>query len=1293
MAKKESSAQDIWQRLREIAANESVRFFPDYRRKTFPGPDYNTLKPEEIKGIDVYVTDPQLIQSLSRDNAFSGEPIVQDDPEGGVVAKFSLERGLAEKLIKNEALQADIPLLHSADPYALFGLYRLKLPKNHRIALCPIEHHGEKTDALLIRTNTLNVQGIVELLKREGLVAPKNNNDYVFRNADNGEGIVFAVPLSASIAHAIRNTKENAVEALPDYPIELSATLSLQDAVDAAAKTLPAIERKKPDSSRKKKNDVEPVKAAAKKLEHYTDLLNTHIRSFERQRKLDGSYDYYVLIDAQDGNLVKQITSPDETQTPVTLRLFDDQDEQYRYGLSGRDYQLLKSLIPASKNLPDIERPATIAEQHLEPKFNPHRKTQARLTGLHFTATADGTHYLIVAGEDRNRLKKFLQSLNASQAPMQPQFITAEDETPSLLRLTVPPAIAEDITRQPLPDRIKKAIPITQDNKTAHADLSLLQEAMRDQYNVTRPDPTMDVPPISKPSAPLKAKPKTGNEAIDYDQQQEAEADFLGALNHLAHKQEKRGDVFCAAFANVIKTKTRHYTDKKDKDAFNRPKKKKNIQFDCVVPTLFVEVRETIYQQILQEDPNWHRISGINTRKQGDYRLLEITLSPDGMQKAQELLNTASLLDATGKPHALRFEDIKEGYGPWHEHFLTQQGNRFHNINQYFDQLKTEANALQDAAEKGFSESERETYYRVMQWRRGNSPSDRPTDDEIQFVDHKLAAYQRRKAENRALEEIASKELRVLTVQHLASEELDGLQASLDLTEGYAESISHISLLANTLKQKIDTLTKNSRIQAIHPDLAGKIEEIRNRLRSLTGNANELQQLLKEIDGQLLDYREYANSLPENRISRQVLLMHSTQRTEELLKALEDETYMMRPPIMLHNAMGENRDVVMLFPTDRMLQAIEDTLKLKTGPTTAAKKVQPSNSAPLAPEQILFHLRQEFTPNAAPARPVEGPKETIETIVNRLKAALHVTQPMLVKERIDNPYPNNSATEEIGVRHVLMFTVSGHRSKRDRSHIQNITETLNRHGLLLNPKRYGNLVEVSGAKTEAEKRILALLEATESIDQRLNYFNDMHYHVNKLAANAVDSQKDFHQGALTGKIPDLSAHLDACRTVCETLESYGLNVDCEAIDQLRTFTDLPVDTASAENWQTMLASLTKLREELRAIKSGPIHSALDPHDEVAERLKHNKTQLKVSVIAESGALLDAQSMVVGDLDNYHKVQSKDSYMLKLYVDETVWEEIARRQTNQKKPASDKILLPEEAHNLWATQHAKGSSRG
>jgi methyl-accepting chemotaxis protein len=365
------------------------------------------------------------------------------------------------------------------------------------------------------------------------------------------------------------------------------------------------------------------------------------------------------------------------------------------------------------------------------------------------------------------------------------------------------------------------------------------------------------------------------------------------------------------------------------------------------------------------------------------------------------------------------------------------------------------------------------------------------------------------------------------------------------------------------------------------------LQSLAHKAGRLKGTAEELSADIEAISDQVESYKTWVKEIGKDRSVKHVLVVKPTSKTAQLIAALDDDAHMTRAPIHLTNPIGNGSDVVLLFPTAKLLQAVGG--------------VQTLADHPIRPEDIIPEMRAKLNPEAKIDGPSIAPrtKTAKEVITREAKAAFTALRPKLVYERQEHSYTDHQAAKPIGEQAVLVFDIAG---KRDLAQLKKLAKTLDENDLTLKHQHYGELSDDSEFLSPEEQKAKALIDVAGRLESVKAFIQDFSSEFNELHYSSEQTQ-----ARIEAKKAKLQAQLDACKEAVTTLTEAGISLEQNPVNMIEAFSAALAEPSRTH--QTLYNGASAATRTLNLSKMN-CDDALEAFEDVAESASKPKVSVK-----------------------------------------------------------------------------------
>lgn len=1271
----------------------------------FPWPDMDSLSPQDSRGLSFYTTDRKLAAEMVQHKIGIGEPLVQaGDPHD--VVKVRIE----DKLYRLLADAEDAPAL--ASPVGERRLWKLGFPQNVRVALAQCEPHYDTglSDVLLLRSRDAeNVQMLQNLLVTQGFIAKKPpRTGYRLQSADDGSGFVAAVSIPPELADIIRVTQTNNCEEFSDFlptgrhkALHDEGALNFDTLVALASKHMPAVERVVVESSKRPSKEVAPAKPVIEKqpLEHYAPALQKHLISFQAERRLDGEKDYVLQVKMPDDGLVQRLCSGEHTVSPLSLRLTNQDGSSASYHVPVRDYHRLLGVLPAESITYKPELPAYIPESQLAQKYLHARQAYSHISDLYVSSVQNKgvkKYYLYVVADTPERLTFFLNGMPVKNEVLAPHMLTSAHDKPCVMRMSLTAEVAKDIATQPLSQRILRDITLHDVRNAPSATSKALDNRVRRKFQVSFTRKTVLDQPVEKAEDMVQPDDLVQKKSR-YEVQQALEDDVVTLLQDAMQQGLTRNGYQTACFVNVKRQKDKSYRD--------ADRNMQKLQFGWVEPKLYVQLPELAYEK-LRSRPEFKRAGIIEEVDHqggavGAQRTIAVMLSPDGMERLHDMLPLVETLREQGK-----------------DGDTLELGAVRYRVASYFTGIERDYNQMRETLQMGFSQEEAPKYIRYTQWKQQPKQYPKPEDEVIQFVEERLAQMQEKQAQDRAVQALSSRDMLLVDVKHLSDGSVSQIEAQMQQIDSLHASIRHVDELMGHLQAVIGKLRSSPDAQSIY-GIGETLKGMESEARSMVQHRRAMGEQIDEITGEVAAYKDWVSRLGNVRTAKHVLILKANEETSGLFDAIDDDEHMTRSPLLMKQAAGAGHNVLMLFPTEKTLNALVDKVRQREDARLANQLRQSGGAmAPedrrelvdrrvgqhfqrltdevVEPHEILpllrkrLHVAQEDEPSVAPAL------QNVTQILGRLRQPLETARPQLAAQREEHTYTGVRAQEAIGDQPVLLFTVS---RKRDLRHLKDIMHALEDAKLLQAPRYYGSVEDATVELTKEQQRIQGLQESVGALRELSGFYNEVG---SALAQMLYDKEASRDLSYALNRLEPLQQELPLmeakAKELADKMESLGVYVDFSNLPTLPSDLDVLTGSAAlaAAQHKPQYDAAVKLFRRAMVEAENEIFSANERDVDVVDRARDLQW---VTVHERPSALLDMQDQPVRDLDMaFNFTPNGNACTLKLFVKPELRD--ALQQLFQQKrgrygselPGGERGMTTEQLADAVAMQPKQGSMR-
>ncbi len=803
------------------------------------------------------------------------------DESGRTWYKAYVNRDVARH-IANDVDLSDVPaaiphshLLASSDGFSLASVE------------APSDANGLQ-DVLLVRSRSENPNALLNMLQSSRIF----NHHTSLHPAQDGEpGWVCAVRLHPEVMRSIKNHPGNAITPLEEYP-DIKADAGLLDRIgqasdgelaSIAAEHLPAKPIIPQAVGRKPAEPKPKQEVVAKPLEEYAHALRDADIRFQRQRKFDGSYGHYILIDGAKTGIVETLKDRQQCTPRVDLQLrggrkVGESERRYeRYVLSEEAFRTLDEITgrQTERHLADAPYMLQEAEVGVRGMYSDKGHFNTSIDQLVITRDPEDASqcllYVVATADDKQQSHRRLASFNKEGGIQVKEGavkrVTAADsqnkqyEHPAIQRMQIPREVANDIVSQKKnePENREVFKRIIDDRREGYSDKesrSEIDQMIRRDCDVVmleRKEEKETTEDTGKKGVKSQKRPLTE------DEQTQQLNRFVKGLGAIAKLHKQRG----------------------------------------VDPPL-------ILQALVHE-------GGVNHRE------IICRLS----YKERQMLRDANTQEADGKTYT--YAEVKE------ENAVEGKGN------DTIVRMRVPGNPL--PFERALSQSTLRLRYAGVPEASGRLSvaweERTPFNKAAQFVSRATGYFegelQRLKnqedalltEEQRAFRALLSRDVKLVEVKHPTEEEFARLQDLLTTLQSMKEAMP-----GDTDRyRKISEIAEEAEKAAgIIDGLPESMREIKIQSRKVAVEIERLEQMIEPWKDVVLEQSAFARA-QANRQSTMIVALEVT--SDETLKQIQglwkpggNQQYLLRPPEIRRHAVN-GRHVVLLFPTQHGLNEIQ----------------------------------------------------------------------------------------------------------------------------------------------------------------------------------------------------------------------------------------------------------------------------------------------------------------------------------------------------------------------------------
>ncbi|MCI5050613.1 MAG: hypothetical protein MRY32_09875 [Rickettsiales bacterium] len=1301
--------------------------YPEPSLKGPPWPDLRhlfDLSTESPKGkkqtpLSFYTQDQAQAEKLIKSGATVGN-LITETIEGKTYYRCRIKEKLNDHLIEQ-----GVPIHEGAhEPLIL----KLGMDDDVRVALAQgyvDDDSDEKSDFVIIRTDDMPL--VQSELIKAGLIARKGGRDnprhgYHVQSAYDGFGGVGIAQIPHEIALAIAHTPSNHAVPLSHYITDddLKAEIDageydLMGLADIAATSIGTVENYDVEQElieddgadlEEALEDTSPSNEGPKPLAEYAAQIEDAITRHRQYRQIDGTLIRQLHFDSTKRDVIEAITDPSKCQPPVSLASSGIKGNSDFYRV---DDDTLRQLQPYLGSHAQAEQPPKAYEfktSIFDRKYDHASKNYMHIRQLYMGAVQGEPEnaYMYIVADQPKRAQTFVDNIEVKNDRIDPHFVTAENQRPSIIRIKISADAARDISNQELPARVSRnMLPGAKNsefvvNGLDHqtANLEVLDRSVTEQI-----EPQIYAPPKDKPKDQPRGRRKERAKAAKSDntgqgptrgqitaarkaledpmQRAIVQSEFLESVEDMLQSVRDRDGYAGVAFANVIKTSRKQIDTRTKKERRDGARKKFRTDVTTeTTPTLYVQLFRSQYEA-LQEDERFRALGCVRrTNKQTGTSpfspvTLAITLDEEMLESARARFPDAHTV--IGKSHTVRGESDAT--------IPSQIATTV--VQRYFkDEAALETSSTEDEESK-------------------KQPPKPPQE--------------------RALDAICDKELLWANVQVPTADDITAMQERIAHLEGLAAGLAQVHQVSSAIEAGAHEAGADAGY--LKGEGEGALRAASVRAKSAARAVDDINLNLRIYRGEIRVLRDWMAKLEDGATSaRHMLILRATDETEEMVDLLESEGLMTRAPVMLENAMGPERNILALFPTPKLEGLIRERVIVREQRAIELENMRRRNEHKdelttdecdtrirTAVEQAMQPLTQDPTEEipAGEMLPIiksrfDEPEEDEQLQRNKpgydvnkeTSTLVGITararnKPVVVRERQTHEMLNRVPTRTaIGEQVALVFNIS---NSQDMQPIRQIHQQLDQRALHI-PQRYGELVEAKDYLSERQQRLQSLIETREAFSDMAQRFQDLNFRLNQMVSGGLDDV-EFHRGSVQSMMrEELEEIYDQLSgPLSERLAEFDIGIGFER-DRLPP--SIPIEDA------------TPAQEILNDVgRYAPLYSRLERHlrlaaNEIGSQISDiGKAQVKSLERALEGQMLDVEpftatngveevptSMIlssknaageveqhgisleeletrVGQMRNTH---GEDSLTVKLYVKREIYDGMERMKATQRDPA-------------------------